>query len=101
MNFKKRKKAELIIPPEAESDDKAIELARVWAAGGKQHVTLRVGLWDDPAAWGMMLVDLARHAANAYAEDTGHDVNRVLARIKEGFDIEWEHPTDQPSGKVL
>lgn len=50
-----------------------VELVRVWAAEGKQHVTIRADIWNDPAAWGMMLVDLARHVASAYAERKGLD----------------------------
>ncbi len=84
----------LSIPPAAESDPKSIEIARIWATGGKQHVTMMTGLWDDPAAWGLMLVDLARHAANAYVETEGKDLNEVLQRIKAGFDVEWDAPTD-------
>ncbi len=86
----------LPIPPRAQKDRKGIELARIWAAKGKQHVTIRTKVWVDPAAWGMMLVDLAKHVANAYAEDEGLDAAAVLERIKEGFDAEWGHPTDEP-----
>ena len=39
-----------------------------------------------------MLVDIARHAAQAYAR-AGEDRARVLARIKELFDAEWSSPT--------
>ena len=87
---------ELPIPPVAGKDRKAVEIARIWGAKGAQHVTIRTETWDDPAAWGIMLVDLAKHAANAYAEDEGLDAELVLARIKEGFDAEWGHATDEP-----
>lgn len=90
----------LPIPPEAEADPKSIEIARVWAAGGGQHVTMKTGLWDDPAAWGLMLVDLARHAANAYAQTEGRDREDVLRRIKAGFDAEWNAPTDDANRSI-
>ena len=90
----------LSIPPEAEADPKSIEIARIWAAGGSQHVTMKTGLWDDPAAWGLMLVDLARHAANAYVQIEGRDREEVLRRIKAGFDAEWDAPTDDARGTV-
>jgi hypothetical protein len=77
----------------AASDPRARELARVWAAGGKQHVALDINLWKDPAAWGIMLVDLAKHVAS------GDEFTDVLTRIKEGFDAEWEAATDTPSGE--
>lgn len=89
---------QLPIPPKAAADEKAIELLRVWASGGKQHVTLATKLWAEPANWGLMLVDLAKHIANAYEQTEGRDRSQVLARIHEGFEAEWTAPTDTPSG---
>jgi hypothetical protein len=89
---------ELVIPPAVHSDPKAKELLRVWAAHGKQHVSLATLVWEDPAAWGIMVVDLCRHVALAFQQTTGRDPVEVLARIREGFDAEWEEPTDTPSG---
>jgi hypothetical protein len=43
-----------------------------------------------------MLVDIARHAAKAYAKE-GQDPAVVLARIREMFEAEWSAPTDAPS----
>ena len=34
-------------------------MLRVWLAGEQQHVSIRVGVWDDPAGRGIMLADLA------------------------------------------
>jgi len=79
---------ELPIPLEIEDKQWAVELLRVWAADGKQHITLMNEMWNDPASWGVFLVDLAKHIAKAYGED-----ECVLARIKEGFDVEWCSPT--------
>lgn len=87
-------KSELPIPPIAIKDDRAIELLRVWAASGNQHVSIAANVWDDPANWGLMLVDLARHVANAIADEKDANVNDVLSRIREGFDTEWAVPTD-------
>ncbi|GAC1452430.1 MAG: DUF5076 domain-containing protein [Isosphaeraceae bacterium] len=92
---------QLPLPPDAAQDVRAIELLRVWASKGKQHVSLATGLWDDPASWGIMLVDLARHVANAYSELKGMNRHEALVRVKEGFDVEWEEPTDQPTGQVM
>lgn len=87
-------KHELLIPPIAAKDAAARELARIWAASGAQHISLAADLWADPAAWGIMLVDLARHVADAYAENSGFDRTKTLARIKAGFDAEWSETTD-------
>ena len=91
---------ELPIPEPAEEDLRAIEILRVWAAGGKQHVSIATDLWEDPANWGMMLVDLAKHIANAYKHTKGDDQFVVLERIKAGFDAEWASPTDAPTGGI-
>ena len=69
-----------------------MEIARVWIVDKKLQVVLSDNLWNDPAAYGLMLVDLARHFANAY-EGQGRDRNEVLSRIREGFDAEWVDPT--------
>ena len=86
---------ELPVPTSASSDDDATELARVWIADGRQVMILASNVWDDPAAWGLMLVDMARQAARQYAATSRiYTDDSALQRIKEGFDIEWEHPTE-------
>ena len=96
-----KKLNELGIPPAVKMDPKAAELIRVWAAAGKQHISLNADAWQDPAYWGICLVDLAKQVADAYHQTKGLDTQETLTRIKEGFDAEWNSPTDQPTGKVL
>ncbi len=72
---------QLTIPDAATTDPESFEVLRVWIAHQAQHVSLRAGVWKDPAAWGIFLVDLARHVANAYEQDAGLDPAEVLARI--------------------
>jgi hypothetical protein len=91
---------ELPIPPAATTDPNARELLRVWAANGRQHVTIATGLWNDPATWGIMLVDLAKHGALAFEQIGGMDSAVALQRIRAGFDAEWSHPTDEPSDEL-
>ena len=91
----------LPVPPAAQADANAIELLRVWAANGQQHVSLVTNVWPDPAAWGILLVDLAKHVAYAYQQTSGKDFDGVLKRIKEGFDAEWVAATDKPTGSLL
>lgn len=82
-------------PPIAVEDSDAVEVLRVWAAPGRpQQLCLRT-TWKAPTAWGLVLVDVARHAALAYAHE-GRDQDAVLAEIREAFDAEWSHPTDSP-----
>jgi hypothetical protein len=56
---------------------------------------------DDPASWGIMLVDLAKHIANAYEQTTGRKRDDVLKRVKDGFDAEWAAETDEPTGQLM
>ena len=101
MFSRKRLKGELVVPPEVTSDPKSVEIARVWAAHGGQHVSLDPTLWEDPFAWGIVLVDLARHVANALEKLQGRSKREVLERIREGFDAEWSKPTDEAKGYIL
>jgi hypothetical protein len=91
---------ELSIPDPAKRDTKSFELLRVWIAEKGQHVSLRTNVWSDPAAWGIMLVDLAQHIANAYQTTEGRDKVEVLKRLKAGLDAEFSKRTDAPTGKV-
>jgi len=86
-------KPQLPIPAPVDSAGKAMEMARIWLADSEQCVVLTPHLWKDPASWGLMLVDLARHVASAY-EAQGHDRDEVLNKIRAAFDAEWSHPTD-------
>lgn len=86
---------ELKPPASIHDADRAMELARVWLVDGNPHVSISGNLWDDPAAWGLMLVDLAKHVANAYEKD-GKDREAALNRILDGFRAEMESPTDEP-----
>ncbi len=82
-------------PPIARQNPNSIEILRVWTApGSPQQLSLRTA-WKDPGAWGLVLVDVARHAAKAY-EAEGKDPSDVLARIRKLFDAEWNNPTDEP-----
>jgi hypothetical protein len=90
---------QLPIPDAAKHDPKSFELLRVWIAEEGQHVSLRCGVWDDPAAWGLLLADLARHIVNTYEQTVTLDRPQILQRIKEAFDAELESPTDTPLGR--
>lgn len=85
---------QLAVPPQVQMDPKAIELLRIWAAGGAQHISINATVWQDPANWGIMLVDLARHISNAYEKAGEHTKSDALNRLREGFDAEWTSPTE-------
>jgi len=87
---------QLKLPDDVLSSPAAREILRVWVNGDGQGFALQVDVWDDPAAWGLLLVDLSRHVARAFGDKHGEDPAAVLARIREGFDVEWAASTDAP-----
>src|SRR5262249_50632359 len=93
------KRSELPIPDAAKGDSDAVQILRIWIGGGSQPVSLKTGVWEDPAAWGLMLADLAKHVANAYAEG-GMDRAEALRRVYQGLQAEMESPTDEPTGGI-
>ena len=53
--------------------------------------------FEEPDMWGMMLVDIARHAARAFAKEGVCSEEEALARIVEMFENELQRPTDPGS----
>jgi hypothetical protein len=90
-------KDELAPPPASSVDARSFEIARLWVASDAQHVVLRTDVWSDPAAWGIVLAELARHVALAYQRRDGHDFEDALERVLAGFHTELDSPTDQPT----
>jgi len=85
---------ELPVPDEVKNADHVFEIARVWAVGGHQLVSLDPDIWDDPGAWGIMLVDLANHVATIY-ETKGLNRKKAFQRIIEALTAELKFPTDR------
>ena len=50
--------------------------------GDNQFYVVRAGVYPDPAAWGILLVDLARSIANTYEDSAG-----AFCRIQEGYAV--------------
>lgn len=86
---------ELAPPPRINEAERAMEIARLWIVDKNLQVVLNTCLWSDPGAWGLLLVDLARHVSKAY-EGQGKDGEEVLTRILDAFNAELRHPTDEP-----
>jgi hypothetical protein len=82
-------------------DDKSYEIARIWVAEKAERVSLLIGSWDDPVAWGIVLADLARHVANGYEQDKRLDRSETLRRIRAAMTAELDDPTDNPTGNLL
>jgi hypothetical protein len=50
--------------------------------------------FEEPDMWGLVLVDVARHAARAYARESAYTEEEALARIVDMFEAETARPTD-------
>lgn len=91
-------KRDLSVPAEVAKDPKASEVLRAWVANGGLVCSLRPEIWDEPANWGILLADVARHVANAVNELNGSDPDVTLAAIQDYFNRELDDPTDEASG---
>ena len=70
-----------------------VEVLRAAIVEGGLHVSLRRA-FDDPQAWGMLIADVARHAARIFAKETKLTEDEALERIRAMFDAEMDAPTD-------
>lgn len=75
-------------------NNESIEIVKILLSHDKQEFILKSDVWEDPAAWGILLVDLAKHIAISYSQANNLDSKKVLQRIRNGFDIEWESPSE-------
>ena len=93
----------LVIPPAAQRDDKSIEMLSAWIAEQGMHCTLNVGFFDgqghdEVKAWGVLMADVVRHIANAWAEERGTEVSESIASILQSINAELDDPTSKLSG---
>ena len=91
---------QLPIPPRAHSAKEASEILRAWISAGNLEVSL-LRVWDEPDAWGILLVDLARHASRAFAHEGICSEAAAMTRIRDMFDAEWDRPTDVGSTQQM
>jgi hypothetical protein len=85
---------ELPVPLSCQMSERAAEVLRVWINDKNNMDTTLLPAFADPEAWGILLVDIARHAARAYEQEGTTTAPKALERIRAGFDAEWGHPTD-------
>lgn len=50
--------------------------------------------WEDPAAWGLLLADIARFVASTYEAEKGIEKKWALQRMMQGLDLEMSNPTE-------
>ena len=89
----------LVLPPDV-LEKGGIEILRASVVEGAVSVALRRA-FDDPFTWGVLLVDLARHAARVYAMETDISEDEAMAAIAAGMRAEMEDPTDPGSTQAI
>jgi hypothetical protein len=89
----------LHVPPTA-LERGGVEVLRAAIIEGGLHVSLRRA-FDDPQAWGMLIADVARHAARIFAKETELSEEEALDRIRSMFDAEMDAPTDPGTTTVI
>ncbi|MCB9893256.1 MAG: DUF5076 domain-containing protein [Planctomycetes bacterium] len=98
---------ELPIPEAAMRDAKSREMIRAWVAEESLWCSINIGSWegvedtDEPAAWGILLADVARHVGNALRDMKGADPVDVVLAIREMFLAELGEPTSDHNGDFV
>ena len=90
---------ELSVPPDA-LEKGGVEILRAFIVDGAVSVAMQRA-FDEPFTWGILLVDLARHASRIYALETKMSEDEVLEAIRAGIDAEFDRPTDLGSTKAV
>ncbi len=89
----------LSVPPDA-LEKGGHEGRRAAIVEGGVRIALRRS-FDDPFTWGVLLVDLARHAARIYALETSLSEDEAFEQIREGMEAEIARPTDPGSTQAI
>jgi hypothetical protein len=91
--------SQLPVPPAAQADKKSVELLRAWVVNKGLQCSIRIGNEDhEPILWGVLISDVARHAADAINKQNGSSKADVLNQIREVFNSELDAPTAETSG---
>jgi hypothetical protein len=81
------------LPPDVIGRDDATEVLRAFVVDGGLSIAF-TRAFDEPDIWGLLLVDVARHAARAYAQAGEFTEEEALTRIVDMFEAEIARPTD-------
>lgn len=81
------------LPPDVEGRDDATEVLRAFVVDGGLSIAF-TRAFDEPDMWGLLLVDIARHAARAYGRESAVTEDEALTRIVEMFEAEITRSTD-------
>jgi hypothetical protein len=81
------------LPPDVMDRDDATEVLRAFVVDGGLSIAF-ARAFEEPDMWGLLLVDIARHAARAYARESDYTEDEALTRIVDMFEAEIAKPTD-------
>jgi hypothetical protein len=81
------------LPPDVVGRDDATEVLRAFVVDGGLSIAF-TRAFEEPDMWGLLLVDIARHAARAYARESSYSEEEAMARILDMFEAELARPTD-------
>jgi hypothetical protein len=81
------------LPPDVMGREDATEVLRAFVLDGGLSIAFSRA-FEEPDIWGLLLVDIARHAARAYARESEYTEDEALTRIIDMFDAEIARPTD-------
>jgi hypothetical protein len=81
------------LPPDVMGRDDATEVLRAFVVDGGLSIAF-TRAFEEPDMWGLLLVDIARHAARAYARESSYTEAEALARVVDMFESEIARPTD-------
>ena len=81
------------MPPDVIGRDDATEVLRAFVLDGGLSIAF-TRAFEEPDIWGLLLVDVARHASRAYARESGYTEEEALTRIIDMFQAELARPTD-------
>ena len=81
------------LPPDVMGRDDATEVLRAFVVDGGLSIAFQRA-FEEPDMWGLLLVDIARHAARAYGREAEYTEDEALGRIVEMFEAEINRPTD-------
>jgi hypothetical protein len=81
------------LPPDVIGRADATEVLRAFVVDGGLSIAF-TRAFEEPEMWGLLLVDIARHAARAYARESDYSEEEALERILEMFEAEINRPSD-------
>jgi hypothetical protein len=81
------------LPPDVIGREDATEVLRAFVIDGGLSIAF-TRAFEEPEMWGLLLVDIARHAARAYAREGACTEDEALTRIVDMFEAEISRPTD-------